>query len=126
MTIYVDIDETICVTPANRDYAKSTPIKENIKKINDLYNEGHTIIYWTARGSASGKDHSKITQKQMKEWKAIPESTRPTWEQFKRGLKVKRDRVDELNAIDAAETKADLAEYQRQGALDRDGKPIHL
>ena len=24
---------------------------------------------------------------QMKEWKAIPESTRPTWEQFKRGLK---------------------------------------
>ena len=27
---------------------------------------------------------------QMKEWKAIPESTRPTWEQFKRGLKVKK------------------------------------
>ena len=27
---------------------------------------------------------------QMKEWKAIPESKRPTWEQFKRGLKVKK------------------------------------
>ncbi len=27
---------------------------------------------------------------QMREWKAIPESKRPTWEQFKRGLKVKR------------------------------------
>ena len=27
---------------------------------------------------------------QMKEGKAIPESTRPTWEQFKRGLKVKK------------------------------------
>jgi hypothetical protein len=27
---------------------------------------------------------------QMREWKAIPESTRPTWEQFKRGLKVKK------------------------------------
>ena len=25
---------------------------------------------------------------QMKEWKAIPGSTRPTWEQFKRGLKL--------------------------------------
>jgi len=70
MTIYVDIDETICVTPANREYTQSTPIKKNIEKINELYDQGHTIIYWTARGSASGKDHSKITQKQMKEWKA--------------------------------------------------------
>jgi len=26
---------------------------------------------------------------QLKEWKAIPENKRPTWEQFKRGLKVK-------------------------------------
>mgnify|MGYP000510029008 CR=1 FL=1 len=32
MTIYVDIDETICVTPVDRDYTKSTPIKENIEK----------------------------------------------------------------------------------------------
>jgi len=32
----------------------------------------------------------------------------------------------EMAAIDAAEATADLAEYQRQGALDRDGKPIHL
>jgi hypothetical protein len=39
---------------------------------------------------------------------------------------IKSDLIDELNAIDAAEAKADLAEYQRQGALDRDGKPIHL
>ncbi len=36
------------------------------------------------------------------------------------------DVSDEFDAIDAAEAKADLAEYQRQGALDRDGKPIHL
>ena len=70
MTIYVDIDETICITPADRDYTKSTPIQKNIEKINELYEQGHTIIYWTARGSASGKDHSKITQKQMKEWNA--------------------------------------------------------
>ena len=27
---------------------------------------------------------------QMREWKATPESQRPTWEQFKRGLKVKK------------------------------------
>ena len=32
----------------------------------------------------------------------------------------------EMAAIDAAEAAAGRAEYQRQGALDRDGKPIHL
>ena len=41
-------------------------------------------------------------------------------------VKPESDLIDELAAIDAAERKADLAEYQRQGALDRDGKPIHL
>ena len=29
----------------------------------------------------------------VKEWKAIPESKRPTWEQFKRGLKVKKSDI---------------------------------
>jgi hypothetical protein len=68
MNIYVDIDETICNTPENRDYKKSTPIKENIKKINNMYDKVHTIVYWTARGSGSGKDHSKITREQLKKW----------------------------------------------------------
>lgn len=27
---------------------------------------------------------------QMRAWKATPESERPTWEQFKRGIKVKK------------------------------------
>ena len=27
---------------------------------------------------------------QMRKWKATPESERPTWEQFKRGIKVKK------------------------------------
>ncbi len=31
-----------------------------------------------------------IRQAEMKEWKAIPEVERPTWEQFKRGLKKKK------------------------------------
>ncbi len=70
MTIYVDIDETICTTPENRNYKLSKPIKENIDKINLLYDEGHTIIYWTARGSGSGKDHSELTAKQLEEWGA--------------------------------------------------------
>lgn len=49
--IYVDIDETICNTSGDRKYENATPIEENISKVNKLYDEGHTIVYWTARGS---------------------------------------------------------------------------
>ena len=70
MIIFVDIDETICNTPENRNYRESTPIKENIEKINKLYDEGNTIVYWTARGSGSGKDWHELTGKQLKEWGA--------------------------------------------------------
>ena len=56
MIVYVDIDETICETPDNRNYELSTPNKYRIEKINALYDRGHTIIYWTARGTGSGID----------------------------------------------------------------------
>ena len=45
MNIYVDIDETICNTPENRDYKKSTPIKENIKKEFRMTKTGLYIAY---------------------------------------------------------------------------------
>ncbi len=68
MIIYVDIDETICETPPDRNYKLSNPIKENIAKINDLYDKGHTIIYWTARGTGSGIDWRDVTEEQFQEW----------------------------------------------------------
>jgi hypothetical protein len=66
MLIYVDIDHTICNTNGT-DYASSEPMLDRIKKINDLYDEGNTIVYWTARGSVTGIDHSELTKKQFKE-----------------------------------------------------------
>ena len=66
MIIFVDIDETICNTPEDRNYSKSVPINKNIEKINKLYDEGNTIVYWTARGSGSGKDWHELTGKQFK------------------------------------------------------------
>ena len=48
--IYVfDIDQTICLT-TNGDYNKSKPMQSRIDKVNELYDEGHTIIFQTARG----------------------------------------------------------------------------
>lgn len=68
MVIYIDIDETICHSPNKPNYTTSTPIIENIAKANKLYDEGHLIIYWTARGSATGVDWSDLTNSQLDEW----------------------------------------------------------
>jgi hypothetical protein len=73
MIIYVDIDETICtqasVGPSTSpDYSRSVPILENISKMNSLYESGHTIIYWTARGSKTGLDWEELTKQQLKKW----------------------------------------------------------
>ena len=68
MIIYIDIDDTICNTPDTSDYSKSFPIIENIEKANALYDQGHSIIYWTARGTQSGKDWSSLTKDQLKSW----------------------------------------------------------
>ena len=66
--IYVDIDETICTTPSDRSYDQSVPIKNNIEKINKLYDEGNTIVYWTSRGSRKQINWYDLTYKQLIEW----------------------------------------------------------
>ena len=71
MRIRVDIDETICETPDNpRDYSLSKPIPQNISKINALFDAGHEIIYWTARGSRSGENWYNLTHSQLISWGA--------------------------------------------------------
>ena len=68
MRYIVDIDNTICFQDFPSNYTNSTPIKKRIEKINDLFDKGNEIIYWTARGAVSGKDWSDLTQKQLEEW----------------------------------------------------------
>lgn len=68
MNIYVDIDETICMYTGERRYDLAEPILENIKKINILFEEGHDITYWTARGSVTGIDWFNITKTQLDAW----------------------------------------------------------
>ena len=68
MKIFVDIDETICVNQKDLDYVKAKPIKKNIDIINRLYDVGHEITYWSARGSATGLDWRKVTEDQFKKW----------------------------------------------------------
>jgi histidinol phosphatase-like enzyme len=68
MVIMVDIDGTICTQCDNASYQDAEPIQENIDKINKLKDEGHTIIYWTARGSTTGIDWTEVTTEQFKNW----------------------------------------------------------
>jgi hypothetical protein len=66
--VYVDIDDTICHSKDKNKYENPEPIISNIKKINKLYEEGHIIIYWTARGCVSNKDWLETTRKQLDDW----------------------------------------------------------
>lgn len=75
MIYFVDVDGTIC-TDTQGKYPTATPFKDKIQKINKLYDEGHTIVYYTARGMtrAKGDVHKAyeycydLTQNQFEEW----------------------------------------------------------
>ncbi len=69
LNIYVDVDDTICVTNG-MNYPDSKPITENIERVNKLYDEGHHIVYWTARGQKSGLDWAELTASQLQAWGA--------------------------------------------------------
>lgn len=70
-TFIVDIDQTICITPfnnGNHEYTNCVAIPDRISKINKLYDDGHTIIYWTARGGSTGLDWTSLTKQQLHSW----------------------------------------------------------
>jgi len=73
MIVYVDIDETICDYDLDlpREYHLARPIQTNIDKVNKLYDEGHNIIYYTARGTINKdrrEEYYQLTKGQLLEW----------------------------------------------------------
>lgn len=62
-----DLDGTLC-TKENLDYNKSKPFIERINLVNKLYDDGHTILIDTARGSVSGINWEDLTKTQLKKW----------------------------------------------------------
>lgn len=71
MKIFIDIDKTIAESPVidgKLAYDKATPISENIEKANALYDLGHEITYYSARGAISGIDWTKTTKSQFEKW----------------------------------------------------------
>ena len=71
--VLVDVDETIRFYPDKRQYNLAEPHKENIAKINKLYDEGWYDVYWTDRGGSQksislGKCYYEFTWKQLESW----------------------------------------------------------
>ena len=67
MIYCIDIDGTICTT-VGTDYAGARPIESRIAHVNRLFDEGHEIIFFTARGSLLGVDHEALTRGQLESW----------------------------------------------------------
>jgi len=68
MIYYIDIDDTICTLEQPMDYSSAVPIRKAIDKVNSLYDAGHSIIIWTARGTVTGKDWRAVTEFQFETW----------------------------------------------------------
>ena len=77
MKYVFDIDGTIC-TQAAPHYEKAQSYPERIKKINTLYDAGHTIICFTARGMGrhnnnpvrAVQDFYSMTEVRLRQWGA--------------------------------------------------------
>ncbi len=67
MKLIVDIDGTIC-TSTNGDYPNAEPYMDRIAHFNKLFDEGHEIHYWTARGGNTGIDWTTLTRQQFANW----------------------------------------------------------
>jgi len=67
MKYIIDIDGTIC-NNTNGDYQSAVPFVDRINHFNKLFDEGHEIHYWTARGGNTGIDWTTLTTQQFFNW----------------------------------------------------------
>lgn len=70
-TFVIDIDDTISVTEVDENgvgqYLHAKPITEVIRRIQELYRDGHKIILFTARGMRTFKGNIKEIENFHKE-----------------------------------------------------------
>jgi hypothetical protein len=64
MIYIVDVDGIICDSDP-LDYKFAFPHFEKIEEINELYQDGNTIIYWCVRDKKQWKD---VTHSQLAAW----------------------------------------------------------
>ena len=67
MTYVIDIDGVVCTTYGT-DYGAAVPVQDVIDRIALLKQQGHKIIFHTARGTVSNTDWRKMTEHQFARW----------------------------------------------------------
>ena len=83
--------DCVILFPVMRDNSRAITegIRRRAEKGGDM--SANSVLPWLAEEQARRAEL-------MKGWEAIPEAQRPTWEQFKRGLKTKKE-VKELTTF---------------------------
>lgn len=66
MKYVFDLDGTLCTHVCN--YADAEPLMDRIKYVNYLFESGHTVVVFTARGYETKIDWSTVTQEQLAQW----------------------------------------------------------
>ena len=66
-TFVFDIDGTICNNTHGK-YKNAKPFPDMLRRVNNLYDLGHKIVFMTARGCVSKVDYTEFTKIQLEEW----------------------------------------------------------
>lgn len=62
-----DLDGTLC-SLTDGQYEVAEPFVDRIRHVNKLFDEGHTIKIFTARGATSKIPRQSLTERQLEEW----------------------------------------------------------
>jgi CMP-N,N'-diacetyllegionaminic acid synthase len=68
LTFCFDLDGVIAALVPDNNYSKATPIESSVHLVNRLFQGGHRIVIFTARGSLTGIDWTSITEAQLSAW----------------------------------------------------------
>jgi len=67
-TFVFDIDGVVATLVPSLEYERAGPNTSMIQAVNFLYEQGHRVVLFTARGSTTGRDWSELTRRQLAEW----------------------------------------------------------
>lgn len=62
-----DLDGTLC-TQDGLNYEQAEPIPARVDAVNFLYDSGHDVTIFTARGSGTGTNYESLTRSQLITW----------------------------------------------------------
>lgn len=86
MKYVFDLDGTLCTTDDSHEYQLAEPYVDRIAEVNKLFDAGHHITIFTARGSNSRIDWSDLTVYQLTKWgikhNVLIDKGKPSWDVF--------------------------------------------